>query len=170
MFNTLDATHAYRGYRLQALYALYRILTSANDPGLVFRPEGEEDLSILDAGDHLLAVNQVKAYSGDLVLSNFKPDRKNSFFYRAAKVLKASPGAIISIVSFGGIGPELDGALRIDGRARQGMARKLSEYGLISEAEAHKLLGGIRIEVLDGNRSRVIVGQIWDCPPHRNFF
>ena len=20
------------------------------------------------------------------------------------------------------------------------------------------------------NRSRVIVGQIWDCPPHRNFF
>ena len=35
-------------------------------------------------------------------------------------------------------------------------------------------LGGQKITpikgMIIGNRSRVIVGQIWDCPPHRNFF
>ena len=39
-----DATHAYRGYRLQALYILSRILNSDTD--LLFTPEVNDDLSI----------------------------------------------------------------------------------------------------------------------------
>ena len=37
-----------------------------------------------------------------------------------------------------------------------------------------KVMGSKSLFSLSGffgcNRSRVIVGQIWDCPPHRNFF
>jgi hypothetical protein len=79
---TSDATHAYRGYRLQALYALYRIFTAGEGANFIFQPEGEEDLSVLDSSDNLLEVNQVKSYSDKLGLSDFKPDKKDSFFYR----------------------------------------------------------------------------------------
>jgi hypothetical protein len=41
-----DATPVYKGFRLQALYALYRILDDKTNR--VFEPESKEDLSILD--------------------------------------------------------------------------------------------------------------------------
>ncbi len=56
-----DATPAYRGYRLQTLYILWRILESDRDAGRVFQPEGQEDLAIYDAEDNLSEVIQVKA-------------------------------------------------------------------------------------------------------------
>jgi len=43
-----DATPAYRGYRLQALYVLWRILESNSSENLIFQPEGYEDLSIFE--------------------------------------------------------------------------------------------------------------------------
>ena len=41
-----DATPAYRGYRLQALYALWRILESDGSEHLVFQPEGPEKKNV----------------------------------------------------------------------------------------------------------------------------
>jgi len=43
-----DATPAYRGYRLQHLCTLWRILQAGDQEGIVFQLEGQEDLDILD--------------------------------------------------------------------------------------------------------------------------
>src|SRR6476469_7540629 len=99
MTDIADATPAYRGYRLQALYVLYRILTSDSSRELVFHPEGKEDLSILDSHGTLLEICQVKAYSSNLILSDFKPDKSDSFFYRMSRLLPSIQGATITIVS-----------------------------------------------------------------------
>jgi hypothetical protein len=53
MLSSSDATPAYRGYRLQALYTLDRILSQKNDL-LIFQPEGIEDLAVFDGEDRLL--------------------------------------------------------------------------------------------------------------------
>ncbi len=119
-----DATHAYRGYRLQALYALYRVLKAEGRENLVFQPEGEEDLSILDTSGNLLEVNQVKSHSSDLALSNFKPDKKDSFFYRVAELLKTTPDVRITVMSYAEVGPQLRKALGRDGKERQQAAKK----------------------------------------------
>lgn len=84
MSDSSDATPAYRGYRRQALYVLYRIL-AASDGDLVFQPEGEEDLSVYE-GKNLIEIVQVKSYGNNLILSDFKPDKKGSFFYRIARL------------------------------------------------------------------------------------
>ena len=55
-----DATGAYRGYRRQALYTLYRILT---DNIAKFQPEGKEDLAIFQDTGQLSEIVQVKSYS-----------------------------------------------------------------------------------------------------------
>jgi hypothetical protein len=61
-----DATHAYRGYRLQALYTLHQILHTQENNKLIFQPEGNEDLSVYDENLNLLEEIQIKAYSAPL--------------------------------------------------------------------------------------------------------
>src|SRR3954469_25533848 len=102
-----DATPAYRGYRLQALYILWRILESEDSAYLIFQPEGHEDLAIYNSNEVLLEAVQVKAYKEGLVLSSLLPPKpkpgslpkRDSFFYRAASLLKTNPQLEISIVS-----------------------------------------------------------------------
>jgi hypothetical protein len=53
MSNLSDGTHAYRGYRLQALYTLFRVFETGSAANLIFQPEGEEDLSICDTANNL---------------------------------------------------------------------------------------------------------------------
>jgi hypothetical protein len=101
MSNLSDATPAYRGYRHQALYTLYRVFESRSGAHLIFQPEGKEDLSICDTANHLIEVVQVKSYGSSLTLSDFKPDKQDSYFYRVAKLSKAHSGLNITIASFG---------------------------------------------------------------------
>ncbi len=77
---------------------------------MIFQPEGAEDLSIYDSANNLLEVVQVKSYGSNLTLSDFKPEKKDSFFYRVAILLTTTPGMRITIASFGTLGPELDHA------------------------------------------------------------
>ena len=102
-----DATPAYRGYRLQALYTLSRLLESNDSANFTFQPEGKEDLAIFDASNNLVEVVQVKAHSQDLALSSFKLKKSDSFFYRVAQLLKTNSHLTISIASFGEIGQEM---------------------------------------------------------------
>jgi hypothetical protein len=154
-----DATPAYRGYRLQALYTLSRILESNDSANLTFQPEGEEDLAIFDASNNLLEVVQVKAYSENLTLSSLKPDKRDSFFYRIDQLLKSNvtPSLKISIVSFGAIGQEILQACKADGRERKRIAQKLSEYGFLSEVDADKLLARIQLIPVEEAALREIV-------------
>ncbi len=140
-----DATAAYRGYRLQALYTLHRILVSEASGTLVFQPEGAEDLAVYGVDGYLLEINQVKAYKDNLTLSDFEPDKEASFFYRAEHHLKSTPNAHIYIVSFGPIGPELYEACSMDGRERQSVADKLSKHKYISKKAAEALLAQIKL-------------------------
>lgn len=92
MFTSSDATPAYRGYRLQALYTLSRILDQAGQPSM-FQPEGKEDLAIFDSGHRIREIVQVKQRVANLALSSFKPDKQNSFFCRVAAELDLDPNS-----------------------------------------------------------------------------
>ena len=117
-----DATPAYRGYRLQTLYTLARILLHESTD-LVFQPEGAEDLAIWDINNCLLEAIQAKAYSANLTLSLLSPEKTDSFLYRASNSLNAYPGIRITLVSFGDVGIELLQATQEDGRERQRVAQ-----------------------------------------------
>src|SRR4051812_41678360 len=96
MSNTSDATPAWRGYRRQALYTLFRIFES-NNADMVFQPEGAEDLSVYDGAKNLVEVVQVKSYGSNLTLSDFKPEKKDSFFYRVENLLQATSTLSVKI-------------------------------------------------------------------------
>jgi hypothetical protein len=74
MSSDSDATPAYRGYRLQALYTLERILNQQGPPS-IFQPEGKEDLAVFDSEHHLVEIVQVKQRSSNLSISSFKPKK-----------------------------------------------------------------------------------------------
>jgi len=154
-----DASHTYRGYRLQALYTLHRILTSEENDGLIFQPEGKEDLCVLNVDGHILEIHQVKAHSEKLSLSDFDPEKKDSFFYRIDSLLKEESKTKIYITSYGAIGPELQKALEGDGKEREQIAKKVSRFGFISESGAKNILGNIEIRHID---ETVIVREVYD--------
>jgi hypothetical protein len=60
---------ALKGYRLQALYCLARILGDSSDDLFQYRLEGVEDLEIRDSAGQAVEFVQVKAYSDPLSLS-----------------------------------------------------------------------------------------------------
>jgi len=101
------AKAALEGYRKQALYTLACILHSDGQE-LVFQPEGKEDLAVYQ-GKRLLRVTQVKAYTNNLTISSFSPEKPQSFFHRAAG-LATEDGLQIEVVSFGPIGIEIQEA------------------------------------------------------------
>ena len=144
-----DATHVYRGYRLQALFALSEILKLSMDAGLTYQPEGNEDFSVFDSVGTLVELNQVKAYTRSLSLADFKPEKRNSFFYRAAKSFKLFPDVKICIVSYGPVGPQLKKAIENEGNERDQIARKLAKFRFISIAHASDLLSRLYIRTVD---------------------
>jgi len=146
-----DATPAYRGYRLQALYTLHRILKSNGQREYYFQPEGKEDLSVYDGDNNLLEVVQVKAYSGSLTLSDFSIEKPSSFFYRAASYM---PDIQIKLVIFGTPGPELKNALTVSGKHRNDVVKKLVGTGIdkLTEAAALQLIEKITLEQVSENK------------------
>jgi hypothetical protein len=141
-----DATPAYRGYRLQALYILFRILNEEGNRQLVFQPEVWEDLSIQDKKGNLLEVIQVK--SGELALSSFK----ESFFIRIKSLIKSQNAPQIILASYGEVRPELLQAIEKDGPEREHVAKKLKDkYGksLHSYEDAKIILGTLKLVFLN---------------------
>ena len=141
-----DATPAYRGYRLQTLYSLFRILDQEGNNYLVFQPEVLEDLSIQDEKGNLLEVVQVK--SGDLTLSSFK----KSFFIRIGSLIKSQNAPQIIIASFGKVGPELLKAIEKDGPEREHAANKLKDKcgdSIHSYEEAKAIFENLKLFFLD---------------------
>lgn len=147
-----DATHSYRGYRQQALYALHRILSGPSQ--VVYQPEGEEDFAVLNSEGSLIEVDQVKSYSENIVLSHFKPDKPDSFFYRTARLLDNNPSTIVTIVSYGQVGPELAAAVKQEGKDRHKVAEKLKNYKFLSKDRAYQLLGSIQIRIVSEENLR----------------
>ncbi len=141
-----DATHTYRGYRLQALYVLDRVLAST--PGEYLTPEGIEDLSI-STKKSVIEIVQVKSYDG-LVLSDLEPSKPNSFFHRASQYIKENNNIGIAIVNIGPIGPELEKAWAGDIKKRELVKTKFTSYGFTS-GEIQSFFNRIQILSLDEN-------------------
>ena len=123
----LGAPAAYRGYRLQALYALKRLLSPGLDPELVFHLEGYEDLDIERVDGNLVEAIQVKSYQG-LVLSNLSPKKKNGFFRRALLLLQRQDPPSVKLVNYGSIGKEMSLAWQGDGKQRRYVMDKLKGF------------------------------------------
>ena len=140
-----DGSPSYRGYRCQSLYVLSRILRSGKDAANVIQPEGLEDLAIFDADGQLIEVVQVKALGTDLALSSFDPQRPDSFFYRAAQLLRTTPNPKITVASFGPIGPEMTAAWGSDVSARERVAAKLAGYGALTNHDAREVIQAIHL-------------------------
>lgn len=143
-----DATPAYRGYRLQALYTLYRVLNQEG-PSRKFQPEGSEDLAIYDSEHRLLEIIQVKQRSSSLSLSSFKPEKPNSFFYRASAELERNPNLLITLVAFGAVGPELCNALKNSGSDRTNVAGKIENYGHLTKAKVTEVIDKAILQPVD---------------------
>ena len=149
MFTTSDATPAYRGYRLQALYTLFRILDNQGQ-SLVYQPEGKEDLAILDREHSLRQIIQVKQRETNLSLSSFKPDKQNSFFYRVSAELDMNPRDVkVIVVAFGSVGPEIQKAFQHSGPERASVASKIASYGYLSKDKAITVLENAQLEFAD---------------------
>ena len=137
---------ALRGYRLQTLYILSRLM-NAESHEHSFRPEGKEDLDIYTSNGQLLETVQVKAFTPNLTLSDFSPHKDGSFFKRSLRNLATNPGSTIRVVSFGPIGPEIEKAWSHEGPERESVRAKFTEYGYSFE-QINGLLA-IEFSVLD---------------------
>ena len=129
---------ALRGYRLQTLYILSRLMNAESHEHL-FRPEGKEDLDIYTSDGQLLETVQVKAYSENLTLSNLTSEPNDSFFDRSLRNRADFPNSTIRIVSFGPVGPEIEQAWSQEGPDRENVRSKLIGHGYSSE-EIEELL------------------------------
>jgi len=122
------APAALQGYRLQALYTLKRVFAEGLGGTHRFQPEGIEDLDILDPDGTLVEAIQVKSYP-NLTLSDLEPEKTNSFFHRAADLLRGKHPPTIQLVNFGAIGPELFQAWQGNKVHRDRVTGKLVDKG-----------------------------------------
>ena len=124
----IGATAAFRGFRLQTLYILSRLI-DVEHQDLLYRPEGKEDLDIYTSDGKLLETVQVKAHSENLTLTKLISESNDSFLDRSLRNLTDFPNSTIKMVSFGPIGPEMEQAWSTDGRERERVHIKLTEDG-----------------------------------------
>jgi hypothetical protein len=115
----------------------------------IFQPEGREDLALYDDQHHLLEIIQVKQRSSNLSLSSFKPEKPNSFFYRASSELVKNPNLLITIVAFGTVGPELSNALKTSGSDRTSVVAKIESYGHLSQPKATEVISHAKLQQVD---------------------
>ena len=168
-----DASATYRGFRNQALFVLYRLLTDESARELIYRPEGTEDLAVFDSQMRLVEVVQVKDYSGDLSLSHFKPSSDAGFFARLNRRRIEYPYCTTKLVSFGPLGPEFGGAIAGEAKHRAKFVEKLCDRNTtISAADAAAMLDGLngnvvhpieaelRASVVDALRGTIVAAEL----------
>ncbi len=148
MTNTDNPTATYRGYRRQVLYCLYRLFDDSLPFGSTLHPEGKEDLAIWSSEGSLLEVIQVKDYTNNLSISDFKP----IFFERVRKYCTPDSKIKVTIAHFGELGSELLAALDNNKDTPQRTVRtlkaKLTERGF-SQQDIENILAHLVAEKVD---------------------
>jgi hypothetical protein len=163
----------YRGYRHQALYVLHRIITDPDGTNRSYRPEGWEDLYIDDLDGRPLEIVQVKSCGGDLVLSDFSPEKSSCYFYRVHRRHAANSKANETLVSYGPVGAEFSTAFAGNVGSRRKLSKKLEEKSAqlskqhkrnelkVSEIEAATTLGRITLHQVDESKlSRELIERL----------
>lgn len=145
----LGAPAALKGYRVQALYALKRILGQGEND-IQFQLEGVEDLDVLDALGRPLELIQVKKYDSLKLsdLSPHSPESPGSFFGRAVRFLGGENSPAIKLVNFGTIGPEMRQAWTGDEAAKERIAHRLREGGF-SRPQVDAIFANVELISLD---------------------
>lgn len=155
------APAAYRGYRLQALYILKRLLAPGISEALIFQPEGREDLDIRKDG-RLIEMVQVKSYD-NLVLSNLSPDESNSFFRRAVESLQLPNPPRIKLVNLGTIGPEMKQAWAGNKPQRTRVEKKLQDNGF-EEPDIKTIFTHIKlVELNEAQEQTAVLSSLQDA-------
>lgn len=134
MTNTSTSSGAqasYRGYRLQALYALDRLLALTPETDSILQPEGLEDFDILLDG-RVIETVQVKSYPA-LVFSQFSAGKRHPLISRIRLYLASYPGMQITVANFGTIGPELAGAWSGERASKATISKKFADNGFSEE-------------------------------------
>ncbi|MBY0065183.1 hypothetical protein [Priestia aryabhattai] len=146
--STLGAPAAFRGYRLQTLYIINRILNAKR--AYTYCPEKEEDLSIMDEDKNFLEIIQIKAHaSSNLKLSDFKISKPDSFFRRISKYKEEQKKPKIKILSFDTVGPELIGAFNDKKSIDQERVKKKLLDANYTTNEIEYFFNNISIELID---------------------
>lgn len=149
-----DASATFRGFRHQALYVLSRILTDAKADKRTYRPEGSEDLAVYDEHFRLIEAVQVKDHTSDLSLSKLKP----VFWERFHTRRKDWPTSETKLATFGGVGPELKGAIEGNAAERSKVLKKLCAKGVpFTERDAAAML-----DSLNGKIIRPVASELGD--------
>lgn len=146
---TSSAGPALRGFRLQILYTLARLIEATGTlRATLYQPEAVEDLAIYGASGELLEAIQVKAYAAPLRLDDLEPHARNSLLRRVLATLRKHPDVRVRLASFGPIGPELSQAWVSEGTARENIQRKLGKAGYTPE-DSRLLLAGLGFEEVE---------------------
>ena len=146
--NNLGAISALKGYRVQFLYSLYRILTF-KESEIEFHPEGKfEDLDVYNNKGTVVEIIQVKDLGKVLTLADITTTKKeNTFLRRAIKAYGNGNSPLIKLVSFGEINEDVKNLSNSD--YSQSFIKKLNKQGLTQRD----------IEILKGNFQYEIVGE-----------
>ena len=135
-----DPGPTYKGFRLQALYTLLRVLDGGDEHA--FQPEGIEDLAVYTSSGQLIEIIQVKSLTSPLVPSSLG----SAFYHRAAKHIRDNPIVPITIVSYGPIGLSLGKALEDDEQDKRNDLVKYVAEKIGNEESATNIVSRLRIK------------------------
>jgi hypothetical protein len=147
---------ALRGFRLQILYTLARLIEPNTAIRATLWPEGIEDLAVLDDQGVPREAIQIKAHTASLTLSDLVSKSGKGLLQRAAAIARDHPECEIRLASFGPFGQELTDAWSGSPVARGRLVHKLEDAGL-SQSDADLLLARLTLERVDeGDQSAKI--------------
>ena len=153
--NSSGPIPALRGYRLQFLYTLLRILKGSEIETI--HPESLEDYSV-SVAMKLTEVVQVKNYGEPLRLSDLSPGNEKGFVRRSVTHLLEAPDVTWKLVVLGDLGPELMGLQAT--KASKSIQRKLTNNYGFSASEANIFTSRLEIIQIQADEIRQLVESI----------
>lgn len=152
--NNHGAISALKGYRLQFLYSLYRILTFKETES-EFHPEGMEDLDVYNHDDAAIEIIQVKGFGETLTLSDITTSKKdNTFLKRAIKNYEEGNSPIIKLVSFGEINEDVKNLSNSE--YSPSFIKKLNKQGL-TQNDIKVLKGNFKYEIVNEQEIETLI-------------
>lgn len=131
---------ALRGYRLQFLYTLLRVIEGGDDETI--HPEILEDYSV-SVEERVTEIVQVKNYGEPLRLSDLSPGKEKGFVRRSIDQLRGNSKVSLKLVVLGELGKELLG-LQVRKESKSIRDKLINDYAFRA-AEADLFIGRLEI-------------------------
>ncbi|MBX7133951.1 MAG: hypothetical protein K1X67_14860 [Fimbriimonadaceae bacterium] len=142
------APAALKGYRLQHLYILHRLLQDPAARDIAFQLEGSEDLDLVDPHTGVIVESvQIKAYEGRPITASDLFSKDDSFFHRAERRLSGHPNSIQKVVGFGPFGQTIQGAVTGSTQELDATLKYLQTKGFSADI-SRGLIASMRLETV----------------------